>query len=94
MTSPHNFTLDSKTEKLWEEFTDLARKHRKTVSELIRTFIVDYVEANNPVLEVEVEERYEIPTFRHDRMLTRRTLNPFPEESDKHWEWEERFGRR
>jgi len=47
MTNPHNFTLDRKTEALWEEFQDLARKSHTNVSELFRKFIVDYVESKN-----------------------------------------------
>jgi len=47
LTNPHNFTLDSKTERIYGEFKDLARKEGKTLSEIIREFVTAYVESKN-----------------------------------------------
>jgi len=93
MTSPHNFTLDRKTEKIYEEFQELAHKHKKTVSDLIRTFIIDYVEANNPVAEPEeVLEWYELKMPKVP-LLTHRTLNPHPKDSPLYSKWNDMYAK-
>lgn len=88
MTIPHNFTLDVKTERIYKEFQDLARKEHKTVSELIRKWIIRYVEGKN--LKVVESPAVVLPIFEDPdlKLLTRRAINPYPKGSDKYSKWQ------
>jgi len=94
LTNPHNFTLTNREEALWEEFVDLARKERKTVSELIRSFIIGYVEARNLKVVVETKpEKIMLPN-RNLKLLTYKgRLNPWPKDSELYSKWESVYGK-
>jgi len=95
MTSPHNFSLDRKTEALYPEFQELARKENKTVSELIREYIVDYVEVRNAItLKVEVEELVLKPQQFMYPMLTQKPRDPYPESEEARENWLKKYPRK
>jgi len=93
LTSPHNFTLDRKTEKIFSEFQDLARKEHKTVSSLIREFIVDYVESRNPVLELDLGPPViRVPAYQ--KLLTQKPIDPCPVDEKGQDAWIKKYPKR
>jgi len=93
MTNPHNFTLDRKTEKIFSEFQDLARKEGKTVSQLIRKFIINYVESRNA--------RVMSPTLVHfspnnhlTLLLPQKPIDPYPSDKQGQDNWIKKYPKR
>jgi len=90
MTNPHNFTLDGPTEKIYKEFQDLVRKDGRTVSELFRRFIINYVEARNAKVVKPIKNIvFHNPNL---KLLTRKTLNPHPKSSKSYDIWNSMYG--
>jgi len=93
LTNPHNFTLDSRTEALWEEFQELARKEHKTVSSLFRDFIVRYVEERSPVTITQVKETFpNLPT--KYTMITHQAVDPYPLDKEAQAAWIKKYPRK
>jgi len=93
MTNPHNFTLDRKTEKIYEEFKELVRKDGKTVSDLFRSYIIRYVETRNAiVLKVNIEEKI----FLHFPylMLEQKPRDPYPQDKQSQEAWIKKYPKR
>jgi len=97
MTSPHNFTLDRKTEKIFEEFKDLARKERKTVSSLLREFIIEYVESRNAkVSQTKVFNPARIiPDLSKGLlMISQKPRDPYPQDKEGQDAWIKKYPRK
>ena len=90
MTNPHNFTLTDREEALYPEFQDLARKDHKTVSDLIRKWIIRYVESKN--LKVVDPPKIILPNLNLKLLTYKGRLNPWAKDHPNHPKWEIAFG--
>ena len=76
-----------------QSLKDLVRKERKSVSDLFRSYIIDYVESRNAKVERSITFSGTLPPIKR-LMLEQKPQDPYPESREDRENWIKKYPRR